>query len=237
MHEPLRHLKGDRKNTDRRRWPFSIFFPFLSADLLYPGSCAHEEFRVITHPRGPLGSGGALPSGRAARGKSGACPRQCPWPRPGLGASEGGRARQGLREALSRAPSACQKPPAPLRSAAASPLPPACPREEATPGSASRHPPAPGFTSRGKERPLRSPRAAAPRVSAGPAGRGGAAGLRPLPPRPLPAVPRRLRPPASARPGPRRPRCPEDAGGGCGGGWRPRQERAPVLLENLPGRY
>lgn len=172
--------------------------------------------------------GHPFPPGPAARGKSGASPRRCPRARPRPGASGGGRARPGLREALSRAPSACQN--LRLRFGARPPrrsLPPAPgerPRRPLPPANLLR----PGWEEKG--RPHRSPRAAAPRGSARAAGRGWAAGLRPLPPRPLPALPqrRRLRPPASAGPGPRRPRCPEAARGErLRRGRRPRRPSAP----------
>lgn len=87
-----------------------------------------------------------------------------------------------------------------------------------------------------KGTPLRSPPAAAPRVSAGAAGRGGAEGRRgcgcsrPGRYRRCRGG-RRLRPPASAGPVPRRPRCPEAARGRrLRRGRRPRQARAPPLL-------
>lgn len=115
------------------------------------------------------------PPGRPARGRSGASPRRCPRARPGPGASGGGRARPGLREALSRAPSACQK--LRLRLGARPPAPGERPRRALPPATPLRL-----LRGGGEGRPLRSPRAAAPRVSAGAAGRGGAAGLRPLPP-------------------------------------------------------
>lgn len=184
--------------------------------------------------------------GRAARGKSGASPRRCPRARPGPGAPGGGRARPGLREAPSRAPSACQN--RGLRSGTRPPrrsLPPA-------PGERPLWTLPPATLLRqgwGAERD--APALTSGCSSAGLGGRrrarrgGGAAGLRLLPPRPLPAVPRRAAaaPPGlrRARPAPAplprgRPRTAAAEGSAAEAGEGSPAARRLPLLENLPGR-
>lgn len=157
--------------------------------------------------------------GRAARGKSGASPRRCPRARPGPGAPGGGRARPGLREAPSRAPSACQNrglrsgtrpprrslPPAPGERPLWT-LPPATllrqgwGAERDTPALTS------GCSSAGLGGRRRARRGGGAAAAPAPAVTGGAAAGGGCAPRP---------PPGPSRAGPAAPRPPAD--GGCGG--------------------
>lgn len=190
--------------------PFRSIFPFFLLDLLYSGSCAMRN----------LGSSPSPPGQGRHRLLPGPAPLRDGRPRPGPGAPGGGRARQGLREALSRL-----HPPAKTSGSASErgrlAAPSRCPGGEAAPGSASRRPPAPGSGEKGR------PRAHLGLQLPGPGGRRGArrgGGAAAAPARPLPA-------PGPAGPVPRPPRAPRPRGWGALEG---RRARAPLLLKTRP---